>query len=59
MRECQAVFIRTHVQGQVLVNGTTIYTFTFPEGDTALGLAEKWRQEYLAEGWVEEPAGDP
>ena len=57
LRKCQAIFLRTHVQGRVRVNGTTIYTFTFPEGDTVLELAEKWRQEYLAEGWVTEPAG--
>ena len=28
------------------------YTFTFPEGDTVTEWAEKWRQEYLAEGWI-------
>ena len=26
---------------------------------TRCSLAEKWRQEYLAEEWVEELAGDP
>ena len=56
VRECQAIFIRTHVQARVLVNGTLIYTFTFPEGDTVTGGLAKWRREYLAEGWVEEPA---
>ncbi len=55
MRECRAIFIRTHAQGQVLVNGTIIYT----EGDTVTAWAEKWKQEYLAEGWELEPGGDP